>query len=79
MSTAVKNDPDPPDGGHGVAPADRDRAFGRLDETRSRTEGDAGLGLAIARDVVQYHGGTLTLTDAPGGGALFQVRLPRAR
>ncbi|MGW4825364.1 ATP-binding protein, partial [Streptomyces sp. NPDC004227] len=41
--------------------------------------GGAGLGLAIARDVVQRHGGTLTLTDAPDGGADFQVRLPHAR
>lgn len=70
------------DDGHGVAPADRERVFERfvrLDEARGRDEGGAGLGLAIARDVVQRHGGALTLTDAPGGGALFQVRLPRAR
>ncbi len=70
------------DDGHGVAPADRERVFERfvrLDEARGRDEGGAGLGLAIARDVVQHHGGTLTLTDAPDGGAVFQVRLVRAR
>ncbi|MFF4829170.1 sensor histidine kinase [Streptomyces sp. NPDC001312] len=71
------------DDGHGVAPADRERIFERfvrLDEARGRDDGGAGLGLAIARDVVQRHGGTLTLTGAPdGGGAVFQVRLPHAR
>ncbi|MFB7595254.1 sensor histidine kinase [Streptomyces sp. NPDC056160] len=69
------------DDGHGVVPADRERVFERfvrLDEARTRDEGGAGLGLAIARDVVQHHGGTLTLTDAPDGGADFQVRLPLA-
>ncbi|MEU1202545.1 HAMP domain-containing sensor histidine kinase [Streptomyces sp. NPDC005813] len=69
------------DDGHGIAPADRERVFERfvrLDEARGRDEGGAGLGLAIARDVVHRHGGTLTVTDAPGGGAAFEVRLPRA-
>ncbi|MEU6009493.1 HAMP domain-containing sensor histidine kinase [Streptomyces sp. NPDC047453] len=70
------------DDGHGVAPADRERVFERfvrLDEARGRDDGGAGLGLAIARDVVQRHGGTLTLTDALDGGADFQVELPHAR
>ncbi|MFE7213236.1 sensor histidine kinase [Streptomyces sp. NPDC057611] len=70
------------DDGHGVAPADRERVFERfvrLDEARGRDDGGAGLGLAIARDVVQRHGGTLTLSDTPDGGADFQVRLPHAR
>ncbi|MFF8866047.1 ATP-binding protein [Streptomyces sp. NPDC015139] len=70
------------DDGDGVAPADRTRVFERfvrLDEGRSRDEGGAGLGLAIARDVVSRHEGTLTLTDAPAGGAAFRIGLPRAR
>lgn len=70
------------DDGDGVAPADRTRVFERfvrLDEGRSRDEGGAGLGLAIARDVVSRHDGTLTLTDAPAGGAAFRISLPRAR
>ncbi|MBW8793403.1 MAG: HAMP domain-containing histidine kinase [Streptomyces sp.] len=33
---------------------------------------------ASARDVVRNHGGVLTVTDAPGGGAAFLVTLPRA-
>ncbi|MGW0910160.1 sensor histidine kinase [Streptomyces sp. NPDC002784] len=67
------------DDGDGVAEADRERIFERfvrLDEARSRDDGGAGLGLAIARDVAERHGGTLTVGDAPAGGALFELRLP---
>ncbi|MFJ7074703.1 ATP-binding protein [Streptomyces sp. NPDC098781] len=70
------------DDGDGVAEADRERIFERfvrLDEARSRDDGGAGLGLAIARDVAVRHGGTLTVGRAPAGGALFELRLPRAR
>ncbi|MEV4008055.1 HAMP domain-containing sensor histidine kinase [Actinomadura sp. NPDC049753] len=67
------------DDGPGVPPADRERIFERfvrLDDARSRDEGGAGLGLAIARDLVLAHGGDLAVREAPGGGALFEVRLP---
>ncbi|MFF8098206.1 sensor histidine kinase [Streptomyces sp. NPDC016640] len=69
------------DDGEGVAEADRERIFERfvrLDAARSRDDGGAGLGLAIARDVAVRHGGTLTAGAAPGGGALFELRLPSA-
>ncbi|MBW8816653.1 MAG: hypothetical protein JF598_00105, partial [Streptomyces sp.] len=52
--------------------------FVRLDEARARDDGGAGLGVAIARDVAARHGGTLTVRDAPTGGALFELRLPIA-
>ncbi|MEO3829610.1 HAMP domain-containing sensor histidine kinase [Actinomadura sp. B10D3] len=67
------------DDGPGVPPGDRERIFERfvrLDDARSRDDGGAGLGLAIARDLVRAHGGEVTVRDAPGGGALFEVRLP---
>ncbi|CAM5310755.1 sensor histidine kinase [Streptomyces chartreusis] len=70
------------DDGAGVAEADRERIFERfvrLDEARSRDDGGAGLGLAIARDVAVRHGGTLTVGRAPAGGALFELRLPQAQ
>ncbi|MGW0335249.1 sensor histidine kinase [Streptomyces sp. NPDC003011] len=69
------------DDGDGVPEADRERIFERfvrLDDARSRDDGGAGLGLAIARDVAVRHGGTLTVRDAPAGGALFELRLPLA-
>ncbi|UWP80827.1 HAMP domain-containing histidine kinase [Dactylosporangium fulvum] len=67
------------DDGPGIAAADRDRVFGRfvrLDDDRSRSGGGTGLGLPIARDIVAAHGGTLTVDDAPGGGALLHIRIP---
>ncbi|MFI0450750.1 sensor histidine kinase [Actinomadura sp. 6N118] len=67
------------DDGPGVPPDDRERIFERfvrLDDARSRDEGGAGLGLAIARDLLRVQGGTLTVEAAPGGGALFRMRLP---
>ncbi|MFC8868568.1 sensor histidine kinase [Streptomyces sp. NPDC057148] len=67
------------DDGEGVPTGDRERVFERfvrLDAARSRDDGGAGLGLAIARDVAVRHGGTLTVHDAPAGGALFELRLP---
>jgi signal transduction histidine kinase len=68
------------DDGPGIPPADRERVFHRftrLDEDRGRRRGGAGLGLAIAREVVRAHGGAIWVTDAPGGGARLVVRLPR--
>lgn len=67
------------DDGEGVPAEQRERVFERfvrLDDARSRDDGGAGLGLAIARDVAVRHGGTLTLGEAPSGGALFVLRLP---
>ncbi|MGW6062584.1 sensor histidine kinase [Streptomyces sp. NPDC055189] len=69
------------DDGDGVPPDERDRIFERfvrLDDARTRDDGGAGLGLAIARDVAARHGGTLTVREAPGGGALFELRVPAA-
>ncbi|WP_254786024.1 cell wall metabolism sensor histidine kinase WalK [Curtobacterium sp. MCBA15_008] len=66
------------DDGAGVPPGDRDRVFERfvrLDEARSRDAGGAGLGLAIVHDAVRVHGGTVRVTDAPTGGARFEVSI----
>ncbi|MGP4000209.1 sensor histidine kinase [Streptomyces sp. 8N706] len=67
------------DDGAGVPEAERERIFERfvrLDDARSRDEGGAGLGLAIARDVAERHGGTLVVRESRAGGALFALRLP---
>ncbi|GAA1526222.1 HAMP domain-containing sensor histidine kinase [Streptomyces albidochromogenes] len=69
------------DDGAGVPAAERERIFERfvrLDDARSRDDGGAGLGLAIARDVARRHGGTLSVARGPLGGALFELRLPVA-
>lgn len=68
------------DDGAGVPEDERERIFERfvrLDDARSRDDGGAGLGLAIARDVASRHGGTLTVGRAAEGGAAFRLWLPR--
>ncbi len=53
------------------------KPFVRLEESRSRETGGAGLGLSIARTVVLAHGGTLTLANRPSGGLRAEIRLPK--
>ena len=53
------------------------KPFVRLETSRSRETGGAGLGLAIARSIVLAHGGTLTLANRPGGGLRAEIRLPK--
>jgi signal transduction histidine kinase len=66
------------DDGPGIPAADRDRVFDRftrLDDARARDSGGAGLGLAIVRELVRLHGGTVTLGDA-GPGLRAAIALP---
>jgi protein-histidine pros-kinase len=51
----------------------------RLESSRNRDTGGTGLGLSIARDVVQAHGGSLTLRNRREGGLIAELRLPRRR
>ena len=53
------------------------RPFVRLEESRNRDSGGAGLGLAIARSVVLAHGGAITLANRKEGGLRVTVRLPK--
>jgi signal transduction histidine kinase len=67
------------DSGPGIAPDRRGEVFERfhqLDGSSTRKMGGTGLGLHIARELVDLHGGSLGVGDAPEGGALFVVDLP---
>lgn len=67
------------DDGPGVPPDRRlviFERFARLDDARDRRRGGAGLGLAIVSEIVTAHGGSVTVGDAPLGGARFRVMLP---
>lgn len=64
------------DQGPGIRPEDRSHVFDRFWRAPGASAGGTGLGLAIAAWVVERHGGTIDVADAPGGGARFEVRLP---
>jgi signal transduction histidine kinase len=66
------------DTGSGIAAADREKVFEPFFTTRADA-GGTGLGLAVAREIVMKHGGTICVDDAGGGGARFVVSLPRPR
>ena len=50
--------------------------FYKADYSRSRSNGGTGLGLSIAKKLALSHGGDLTATNHPAGGALFTLSLP---
>jgi two-component system, OmpR family, sensor histidine kinase MprB len=67
------------DHGTGVAEADLPYVFDRFFRgTNSRGTHGSGLGLAIVRQVTQQHGGSVTVANAPDGGAVFRLHLPVA-
>jgi signal transduction histidine kinase len=64
------------DQGPGVEGDLRERIFEPFFTTKANGQG-TGLGLAICDEMVRRQGGTITVSDAPGGGALFRITLPR--
>lgn len=66
------------DRGPGVPEIDRERIFERFWRGRSAGKsGGAGLGLAIAQEIMRAHGGRVEVGDNPGGGAMFTLAFPR--
>jgi signal transduction histidine kinase len=66
------------DTGVGIAPEDQQRIFEEFQQTRvgRQTEGSTGLGLGLAKRLVELHGGTISVRSAVGEGSTFTVRLP---
>jgi signal transduction histidine kinase len=66
------------DRGQGIAPEERALVFERFRRLGDRSTPGAGLGLYISRGIVEAHGGSLLVGDAPEGGAEFSFDLPVA-
>jgi signal transduction histidine kinase len=68
------------DRGPGVTEADRPRIFDRFYTAGDNGQASGmGLGLAITREIVEKHGGTIVVRDNPGGGLAFEMFLPREK
>jgi signal transduction histidine kinase len=70
------------DDGPGIPPAERERIFARfhrIDAARDRASGGAGLGLAIVQAIAEAHGGTVSASSSPEGGARLELLLPGFR
>jgi signal transduction histidine kinase len=65
------------DRGPGIPPEDRGRVFEKFASSQ-HSAGGTGLGLTIARALVDAHGGHLEVDDTPGGGTTFSMTLPRS-
>jgi signal transduction histidine kinase len=66
------------DHGIGIAPEDVERIFHRYEQAiSSRAFGGLGLGLYIARQIIEAHGGTIRVESQFGAGSTFTVDLPR--
>ena len=67
------------DFGEGIAPEDAKRVFDRfyrVDKARSRKKGGNGLGLSIAKRLIEGYHGSISLESSPGAGSLFKIVLP---
>ena len=69
------------DAGVGVAEADRELVFEkfRRGSNAPRSDGGVGLGLTICRAILRAHGGEITMSGAPNGGALVTLSLPTSK
>ena len=67
------------DRGHGVSDADKERIFAAFQRAGDAPQGDGlGLGLAVARGLMNVMGGSLVAEDTPGGGLTMLIELPLA-
>lgn len=70
------------DTGAGIQPDDLPHIFNRFyraDQSRQQQHGESGLGLAIARSIVEAHGGSIAVASTPGQGTTFTILLRQAK
>ena len=70
------------DNGRGIPPealTHLTEAFYRVDKSRSRAQGGAGLGLSLCNEIVQLHGGTMQFESRVGNGTVVTVELKGGR
>jgi two-component system, NtrC family, sensor kinase len=65
------------DTGHGIAPEHLHRIYDPFFTTKAARKG-TGLGLSVTYGIIQEHGGSIEVSNRPGGGALFRLDLPLA-
>ncbi|WP_373233474.1 sensor histidine kinase, partial [Cohnella sp.] len=70
------------DSGAGIQPDDLPHIFDRFykkDKSRHSSSGGSGLGLSIAKEIVELHRGIIQAYNPPEGGSVFEIRLPMAK
>jgi two-component system sensor histidine kinase BaeS len=68
------------DTGEGISPGDLPHVFDRfyrVDKSRARSTGGSGLGLTIAKRLIEAHGGKITVQSELGKGSRFSFTLPK--
>jgi signal transduction histidine kinase len=66
------------DNGTGIAPEDHEKIWQRFwqaDPSRGEN-GSSGLGLAMVKEIAEFHGGSVSVDSAPGKGSTFLLRIP---
>lgn len=65
------------DDGPGISPGNEERIFDKFFRSDPRKTGGTGLGLAICRAIAEIHGGKISASNRPRGGAVFRLEIPR--
>ena len=66
------------DTGRGIPPEANERVFGVFERIHDDDRSGTGLGLALSREIVELHGGTIAFDSEPGRGTTFRVHIPHA-
>jgi signal transduction histidine kinase len=65
------------DNGPGISAKDKQRIFEKFQTTKSHMGMGIGLGLYLCKSIIDLHKGSIEITDTPGGGATFTLKIPK--